>query len=200
MNTRTVAINANGQVSQEIVGDFKYLRIQSATVAFQLSFDGGTWVNAQQNNQWGPITGTRVYFRALNGLASAVTFVYSDQPFTSQDTAVLNAATSVLGNLGVPAGTGAAGGLPACDANGWLQITNGLNLKVSGTNNGHRRQLIVFAVQSGTYTLSVTDANGCAVVNVVAGNIIAIATDSDLYVSGAGGLSKVTIGQFFYAQ
>jgi len=81
-------------------------------------------------------------------------------------------------------------------------VLNSANYKVSGTNNGHRRQLVTFTMAPATsyaYALNILDANGFSVMTMLPGQIIALPTDSDLYISGAGGTAGVTIGQMFLA-
>jgi len=91
--------------------------------------------------------------------------------------------------------------LPACDANGFLLVTNAMALLISGVDsNGRRRQSIVFSMASNSpASLNVLDANGAAYMTLAAGDKIERVTDSNFTISGAGGTAWVTIGQDFLA-
>jgi hypothetical protein len=120
-----------------------------------------------------------------------------------ESTPVSNASTYAWGNLGIQNNSGAVAGsppTPACDGNGYLQITAGMGLTIRGKKNYKPRQLITFSVSTTSpAALQVTDALGYAFMTIYAGQQIALATDSPLIVSGAGGTSAVTIGQIFLA-
>jgi hypothetical protein len=201
--TRSTDIAANGAIAQEVLGAFNFLYVLTATASFQISFDGNTWVDSGGNKKYDR-TGKgseRVYFRAKNGVAATVTFDYDLSPISFQDTAQSNRATAALGNFGIATGAAAAGGKPACDANGYLQITNAMNLAVAGTNaSGQRRQVIIFSLATASPApLNVLDPNGFAFMTIAAGQTISLVTDSAFILSGAGGTAWATVGQIFLA-
>jgi hypothetical protein len=199
----TVKINATGEVEQRSIGAYKFVMIRSATAAFQLSFDGVTWRNAGANDRF-PLSKSydAIYFKALNANAATVTFEAAKQAFTTQDTAQSNRPTAAQGNLGIANNTAAANGLPQCDGNGYLYITNSMALNVAGTNDtGNRRQIIIFSVAANSpAALQVMDANGNGFMTIPAGTVIPLVTDSTFILSGAGGTAYVTIGQMFLSQ
>lgn len=195
---RTTQVPANGQPVQETLGSFKFLRIRKLTSPVLISFDGNDWLTANLNDQFTPKGAQRVYFQSAAGVGITVEFSYGNVSFTAQDTAQSNAQTYALGNLGIATGAGAAGALPACDGNGYLQITNAMALVVPGTNNSHRRQIITFSVAAGSPApLNLLDANGFAFMTIASGQQIALATDAQFTLSGAGGTAWVTVGQIF---
>ncbi len=195
----TQDILASGAVSQLLIGPFTYFRVKSATAAFQLQFDNGPWLDAIQNDAFGPLDPVhRVSFRAVGGVASTVKMIYSLTPIAAQDTAQSNASVYPVGNLGIAVNAAAANGLPACDADGFLIITNAMNLKVSGLNNGHRRQLITFSMKAASpASLNVLDPQGCVVITVLAGQQIQLPFDCDYTLSGATGSAWCNVGQHF---
>ena len=197
---KTLSVKATGEVEQLPLGSYLYFYIRSASAPLQLSFDGNTWQDCGQNDNFGPLdpVPTRISFRAVNGIASNVTFSYSKTPIQSQDPAQSNAKSYILGNLGVATGAAAAGGLPQCDANGFLLVTNNMNLALSGIDSGHRRQLITFSLSANSPApLNILDANGKAFMTILAGQQISLPTDSPMNLSGAGGTAWVTVGQIF---
>ena len=198
---RSCDIPANGQLVQESVGAFKFFIIRNATNAFQYSFDAQTWRDGLKNDKDQPASNTgKVFFRASNATAATVTFETSQTPLQAQDTAQSNASTFALANLGIKVGAAAAGGLPACDANGYLQITDAMALLVSGKNAGRPRQTIIFSVSSGTLNVLTPDSGGgnnYVFMSIPAGQVIPLDSDTDWILSGAGGTAKVSVGQIF---
>ena len=95
-------------------------------------------------------------------------------------------------------GAPAAGGNPACSALGFLQITDGMLLKVPGVKDGKRRLDVTFCLQTGSaFNLNVLDATGKAFMTIPPGATVQKVMDADFFVSGAGGTAAVTIGQVF---
>ncbi len=196
---RTVIIAADGTINQQTLGDFKYLKIRAASTAFQLSWDGSEWRDAALNDEFDAPDGQqRIYFRVTTGIASTVTFTYQVLPFKSQDTAQSQAKTYLFGNGGIANGAAAAGGNPSCNASGYLQIANALNWRLPGTNNGHRRQSLIITVKGAGSDLNIALADGTTFCNIINGSqTVTIITDADLYLSGAGGNSSVTVGEIY---
>ena len=185
---------------QKTQGGDIYLNIGACNLPLSAAFNGGPGknVSAGQTYKENPFN----YFSLTNNNAVAVTVTFSSgqHPASSQpaDNSVSNASHTALGNLTVATGGPAAGGLPACDANGYLQITTAMNLLVPGTNNGHRRQLITFDVSPNSpKSLLVQDANGCVLQNIPAGQARQMVTDAPLYLSGNGATAWAVIGQIF---
>jgi hypothetical protein len=179
----------------------KVLSMKACTLPLMVSFDSG---------DSHPVKGGQVIPRAdefnnvnfVNNNSVSVTFDFyiGDEaaPYAPADNSQSNASSYAFGNLGVAVGAGAVGGLPACDANGFLQITNALALVVPGTNNGHRRQIITFSMSSSSPApLNLLDANGCAYMTILAGQQIQLVTDATFTLSGAGGTAWVSVGQIF---
>lgn len=201
----TANLKSTGAVEVVATGTINHVLIRSATCAFQISFDGNTWMDATANDGFDQPS-TRVYFRSTGGLAGVVQFTASKSDIKAQATAQSNAATYLFGNCGIASGGNAnlpdsTGGNTniACDANGYLAIPGNKNILISGANNGHRRQVITFSVAPGSAaSLNVQDANQNAVITIAAGQQVQLTTDSDLYVSGAAaGTAQVTIGQIY---
>ena len=198
---RTVNILATGEVQQETLGGYKYLAIRQASNAFQISFDGHSWRTASQNKSYGPLKdATYVFFKASNGLAATVTFEYGNDKVEAQDTAQSQASTFPVANLGIATGAAAVGILPACDANGYLQITNNMMLLVSGNNAGRPRQQIIFSVSSGSLNVLTPDSTAgvqYVFMTIPAGQVISLDSDTDWILSGVGGTCKASVGQIF---
>lgn len=197
-----VNLQASGAVETVATGTFNFLRILTATAAFQISFDGSHWKDAAKNNYYQQ-NSQRVYFRTVNGQAAAVVFASDLNEISAQDTAQSNAPTFALANLGVATGAAAGAVLPACDANGYLQITNNMMLLVSGMNNGRPRQSIVFSVSAGSLNVLTPDSTvGTQYVfmTIPAGQVILLDSSTDWILSGAGGTAKVSVGQIFLNQ
>jgi hypothetical protein len=199
----TVNIKATGEVEQRSIGAYRFVMIRSASAAFQLSFDGVTFSNAGANDRF-PLSHNydAIYFKSVNGAAATVTFEASKQAFTTQDTSQSNRPTTAQGNLGIANNTAAANGLPQCDGNGYLYVTNAMALNVAGINGaGNRRQIIIFSVAANSpAALQVMDSNGNGFMTIPAGTVIPLVTDSTFILSGAGGTAYVTVGQMFLSQ
>ena len=196
-NTLTVA--AGGSPQKLAMGGYVYAIVRSINAPVEISFDGEVWQPARQNDSYGPLTDAKdIYFRASGGLDCTVTFAVSLTKLSAQDTAVSNAQHFAQGNLGIATGAAAAGGLPACDANGFLQVTNAMQLAVSGMNKSHRRQILTVSVSANSpAALNILDVNGANFRTLQAGQDIAIVTDADFVFSGAGGTAWVSLGQLF---
>lgn len=195
-----LTLTADGFPSKLSLGAYRFIVLRKVTGTLEVSFDGQNWVAAQQNDRFGPLEPNpgNIYFRATNGVAAVVNFLSSLEPITIQDTATSVASTKIFGNLGIATGAAATGALPACSALGFLQITNAMNLLVSGTKDGKRRLDVTFCVKAGTaINLNVLDADGFAFMTIPSGATIQKVMDADFYLSGAGGLAEVTVGQVF---
>ena len=195
---RTTQVPASGSPVQETLGGFKYFIIRSATAAVQVSFDGNVWHDAEPNDLLNPTDASRVYLRSTNSVAATVVFSYSKTPLSVQDTATSSASVTPQGNLGIANGAAAANGLPACDANGFLSITNGMLLKLAGTSpTGNRRQILILSVSANGAALQVLISATVGFMSIAPGSSFPLVTDSDFYISGSGGTAKVTIGEFY---
>jgi len=191
----TITIPANGAASCDTPA--KVLTVKSCTLPINASMDGGS---VNQIQAGAVLDGPFRTVNFLNTNATAVTLVFwignDAVKFSPADNAQANAATSLFGNLGVADNTGAANGFPACDVNGFLQITNAMLLTIGNTVNGHRRQAISFSVKTGAaFPLMVKDVNGFSFCDVQAGQNKEFVTDAILQVSGMGGTCPVIIGQ-----
>ena len=193
-----LSLSGSGSVRRVVVGRFLYFVLKRASTPVQISFDGNDFKVASQGDTYGPIEAASVWFKAEAGLDSDVEFTASLEPVRYQEQAQSNAPTEAFGNLGIADGAGANNGMPACDANGNLIITNAMALLISGKRNGKRRQMITFAVSKNSpASFAVKDANGKTFKVMDAGDDFAYPTDSDFIVSGAGGNAWVSIGQIF---
>ena len=195
-------VDATGAPQKLSLGGFAFAIVRASTAPVEVSFDGQYWRAANQNDAFGPLNGAKdIYFRAVNNLPATVTFDVSDSKLTAQDTAQSLASTFAIANLGIAVNAAVNGALPACDANGYLQITNAAFYLVSGKSNGHPRQQIVFSVSSGSLNVLTPDSQlaGAQFVfmTIPAGQVISLDSDTDWIVSGAGGLCKASIGQIF---
>ena len=186
-----------GTVKSPKGGRFFYLR--STTTPLQIAFDSGTPFQMEGGFK---VTEPFASVQFFNPTAFPIVVVFYigsagiDYVGTND---VKLAATYALGNLGIAVSAAAANGLPACDANGFLIITNSMNLLVPGTNNGHRRQKITFSVSTASPSpLNLLDLNGNVYMTIFLGQQIALTEDSTFILSGAGGNAWVTVGQTFY--
>ena len=196
----TLTCPANGTPTKLALGSFVFAVICSATNSPEVSFNGETWQPAKQNAAFGPLPpGTgNIFFRATNGVDSTVTFTVGETKTDQQDTSQSQAPTSAAGNLGIANGAAAAGALPACDANGFLQITNGMLLKVPGTSDsGNRRQILILSVSANGAALQVLVSATVGFMSIAPGATFPLVSDADFYISGSGGTAKVTIGEFY---
>ena len=200
MNPYTLNLTADGLPGNLALGAYRYIFVRKLTGTAEVSFDGQNWNPVFQNDRFTmpePLP-AKIFFRATNSVAAVATFLASLEPITAQDTATSVAATEIFGNIGIATGAAATGALPACDSTGFLQITDGMNLKVSGTRNGKRRLDVTFCVKTGsTYNVNILDASGFAFMTIAPGQTIQKVMDADFWVSGAGGTAKVTIGEVY---
>jgi hypothetical protein len=194
-----IQIAANGSLAQQCPGKVltvKNCSLPSGVVAViganQYPIKSGTVVPESEFRC--------VNFVNQNAVAVTISFWIGDDAakFTADDNSTANASTFALGNLGVAVGAVAANGLPACDGNGYLLITNAMALIVAGTYQGHRRQIITFSLSANSPApLNLLDANGFAFMTIAAGQQIALVTDATFTLSGAGGTAWATVGQIF---
>ena len=198
MRSFTITIPAGGAAVETCAG--KVLTIKKSTLPVYVTIGGAN----QRLLKAGSVVPTdgfkNVNIINNNTVPVTLTFEIDDVAgqYTPDDNSSSNAPSYALGNLGVAVGAGAAGGLPACDGNGFLQITNAMALAVTGTNNGHRRQIITFSLSTGSPApLNLLDANGFAFMTILAGQQIMLVTDATFTLSGAGGTAWVTVGQIF---
>ena len=195
----SVSIPAGGSAVETCPG--KVVSIKSASLPVKLTIGGGN----SRTVKSGSVIENEVEFKNVNfinpnAVDVTLSFVIGDtaSQYTPDDNANSNAPSYAYGNLGVPVSTAAANGLPQCDANGFLLITNAMALVVAGTNNGHRRQIITFSMSANSpAALNLLDANGLAFMTILAGQQIMLVTDSTFTLSGAGGTAWVTVGQIF---
>ena len=181
-------------------GNFFYLR--SATTPLQIAFDSG---NAFQIEGGFKVTAPFSVVTFFNPTAFPIVVIFycgtAGIDYVGANDVKLSA-TYALGNLGIPVSSAAGAvftGSPQCDANGFLYITNAMQLVIPGSNNGHRRQKITFSVSTASPSaLNLLDANGLVYMTIFAGQQIALQEDSVFQLSGAGGTAWVTVGQTFY--
>ena len=145
----------------------------------------------------------------FNASAAAVTVNFftgnNAVAFAPASNAQSNARSFFFGNLGIKTGSAANTfpGAPACDAGGFLQITDAMYLLVSGTRNGCRRQVLLISVDANAaFPLNVLDPNSgaggeYACLTLQKGSQVELLTDGDVIFSGAGGTVGATIGQIF---
>jgi hypothetical protein len=112
--------------------------------------------------------------------------------------------TYAVGNLNIQNNTAATSNLPQVNSSGFIVCPNTANIKISGRDpqNGNRRVLIVFTMAISTTAnpvapLQVLDQNGCQFMTIQQSQVIALACDADLYISGLSGTAQVTVGQVF---
>lgn len=177
----------------------KALSVKTSTLPLTVAMDGK---EAQPVQSGTVLQGPFKWLNFFNSAAVdvTVTFYTGDEAvlFSPADNQQAAASTYVFGNLGIATSAGAAGGNPACDANGFLQITNAMALSVAGTNNGHRRQTVTLSMSSQSpASLNILDSGGRAFMTILSGQQIALDTDATLVLSGAGGTAWVTVGQIF---
>ena len=138
--TRTSNILANGTPVLENVGSFRYLIIRSATASFQFSTDNSNWRAARLNDSFDfPSLPDKIYLRALDGLASAVTFEYSNTPLTAQSTSQMVASTYIKATPHT--------------------MAPGDDLNIPTGDNGHSRKGIVFSVDAGNVAILDSGSN-----------------------------------------
>lgn len=190
----------------------KVLTIKTSTLPIMVAVDGGPAAACTAGTVLPIGDGSRpvtVTFSNPASISVTVGFWFADDSirFSPADNSANNSATYLFGNCGIAlSGSGPipdSGGTPrtvSCDASGYLSIPNSPNLKIVSTNNGHRRQYVIFSVLTGSYSLNVLDLNGNVFLTIPAGQTVQLTTDADFLVSGATGASSVSIGQCFLAQ
>lgn len=186
----TIQIPANGQSVQASLGNFSFFYVRAATNSFQISFDGTTWQNANLNDNFGPLkpSPARVYFRALNGLASNVSFDVGTSPTTPQSTSQRDASTYAKGTY-IPAAT-----LP----NGTVAVP-GAGTKIPSGDNGHQRKQITFTTQADPNgKVIILDANGNQYCVVTPAAPQTFLTDAIFYAVATTTLADLVIGETYY--
>jgi len=205
-NYFTRSIPAGGAVMVSAPG--KVLSVKTSTLPISVAMDGRDKHLIQSGTVlMGPFNALN--FFNDNAVKVTVNFYTGENqvPFSPADSSASNAQTYLLGNMGIA--SGASGNLlkngttptsVSVNSSGYMSIDNN-NYLIPGTNNGHRRQLILIGVSSSSSVgLNVQDSNQCAVMTVAPGQQVVLSTDSDLFVSGANGTALATIGQIFLAQ
>ena len=176
----------------------KVLTVKTITGPTSIALDGK---QAQPVNGGAVLVGPFSIVNIFNtgSVDSTITFFVGDEAvqFQPGDNSQSNASHTARGNLGVAFGAGAVTGLPACDANGWLQVTTA-GFAVAGTLNAHRRQSIVFSVNpNSAFPLLVLDSNGFLYMRIYAGQQIDRVTDAAFTIKGDGGTASATVGEIF---
>lgn len=204
MNTFSRLIAAGGYASVSAPG--RVLTVRSSTLPVNVAFDGKDF-NEVRSGTVLPGPFRTLLFQNPASVAVTVVFAVGNEAmqFAPADNQQANAQTYLFGNCGVATSGSAAlansSGTTttvACDADGYLSIPNTPAIVVAGTNNGHRRQVIMFSVsQASSHSLNVQDSSGRAVMTIAAGQQVVLITDSDLQISGAGGTALATVGQIF---
>lgn len=201
MRDYTKTIPAGGSVTVQLTARVMTCKTFSAPCVVQ--FNGGSELDAKSGSVFdrSPFGGFS-NVTIINRNAIPVTcFFYlgeTEVSYSPDDNSVTLNKARCFGNLGVPDNTGAVGGLPACDINGHLVITDGMNLLVPGVRNGQRRSSIIIRVASDSaYTLKITGSIGTTFLHMIAKDIIKLDVDDDLIFSGINGPATCTIGQIF---
>ena len=200
-------IPAGGCQNISVTG--KVFTLKASSLPVVLTFDNGSERDAQAGAvvNLSPAGFKTICVLNRNAVPVKIVAVIGDvaATFAANDNSVANAQHYAFGNLGVANN----GNVPddsapnhltavAVNGSGYLSIPNAPNLLVSGTNNGHRRQLITFDVSpASAASLNVLDANGLVIFVIPAGQARQIVTDADLKISGAGGVASAAIGQIF---
>lgn len=191
-----------GQAGHNTSGG-KVLTVKSCTLPLNVSFDGGAYTQIQAGSVIERTTAFKTLnFQNLQGANVTVVFYVGDvaAPFSPADNSASNAATYAVGNLGIANGAAAAGLNPACLGSGFLQITNGMFLRISNLDpvNGHRRQTIYFSVDpAAAFNLAILDISGNTFMILSKGQQIQLTADSVFELSGIGGTVGVAIGQIY---
>lgn len=203
MSQQTIILAPNAQQAESLKG--RFFTVISSTAAFKVDLGDGNFRVVHSYSRIGGAQFRRIVFLETSGLANTIVFDAGDEEYQGDTQAqVSNAPVRALGNLGKSVSTIATGGLPAIDASGWMSVTNGMGLLISGTYLGGRRKRIVITVASttvipGNSALTVSVVAAATVFMIIqAGQTITLDEDCDFYMSGAGGTCKCTVGQTFY--
>lgn len=192
---RTISIPANGSPVAVPVGPFKYLVIRSADVKFEISFDGGYWQPARQNDRYDKSESNplpeKIYFQASGGLAAKVTIDYDLKPIGGQDTTQSSVTTSARGcggspiALEIPTALKVGGGLYVYNAGDYVSFAS-IN-KLPGVVNGKKRKTIYFDNRNSLNDLAIFDSAGGLWMRLAAGKDSPVfETSSDFYIGGLG--------------
>ena len=186
----------------------KVLTVKTCSLPITVAFDGGPNEPCSAGSVFN-LSGDSITFANANATDVTLEFWLANDvmAFSPSDSSVSNAETYLLGNLGhannssdLWATDGVARGVNVSAA-GWASLSTLYNYFVSGKDNGHRRQFVVFAVSSSSSSvLNVMDASLRTFLQVAPGQIVQLTTDSDIYVSGATGQCFCSIGQCFLTQ
>lgn len=194
-------IQPGNSIAETCVGNF--LTVKQCSLPLTLTL-GGSQQKTVKAGSVIPMDGQKnIGLTNGNAVAVTVSFEVDDKPgtFVADNNSTSNASTFAIANLGIAVNAAVNGALPACDANGYLQITNGAFYLISGKSNGHTRQQIVFSVSAGSLNVLTPDStlvgNQFVFMTIPAGQVISLDSDTDWIVSGAGGLCKASIGQIF---
>ena len=187
MNTQQFTVTAGSQ-TYRYVGNYTYLLIRACSVPVQVSPDGNVWQTVTTNDKINlPQAAERFYIRSLNGNAASVTVIFS----TSQ--------ISINTQQGQPAtytkGTNLTGAT-ALAANG--------SVTFSGLDGSQQRKHIsVQNCDNGGNPVEVQDGAGVPLALVYANQPPWIYETSGIVIvknpSGVAGLSRVIVGEAFYA-
>jgi len=168
-----------------------------------VQFDGGSEQEAKSGSVFDRTAfgGFRVVTLINRNTVDVPVFFYLGETavgYVPDDNAITLATNRCFGNLGVADGAAPLAGLPGCDANGHLIITDNMNLVVSGVLNGKRRSSIIIRVSSDSvHTLRIKGTLGQTFLHMLAADLIKLDVDDDLTFSGMGGDALCTIGQIF---
>lgn len=201
MKDFTITIPAGGAVMTQWSGTV--LSVKTCTLKISAAFDGG----ASQDVKSGFVLKSETPFRFVNfvnpNLVPVTVYFFIGEValnFSPDDSSVSQAKTYCIGNLGIPIGAAAAGGKPGCNSDGFLQITNNMQLQIPGSDYGHPRQQIVFTTGASGSVLNVMDINLCVFLQATMNRqVIILDTDYPFIISGGGGVALVAIGQTFLA-
>ncbi len=214
-NTLTIiipaAVNGVSGVANSPTGG-KYFKCLSMTGAFSVLTEKSSFDVISPGDGFGDVNSdafARLTFYNPGAVAITVKFYVGTQPCSIATTAIgANAATYLFGSLGITNGANAniakqGGGTQNVtnSAAGYCTIPNAVNVLIDNTNNGHRRQVLYLSIAPTTLSsigLNVLDPNGLTIMTIPAGSPpVAIVSDSQVYVSGAGGPALVTIGEVY---
>jgi hypothetical protein len=201
-----ITIAANGTVAQMILGgNYQYFRVRKTTVPFQMSWDGATFFDGQQNDDFGPQKQSRIYFRCKNGQAATATILYDQNPFGGQDTTSSDVTSYAYGNGGLSYYQVAAvaqkigGGVFDITSNVQVDLTVAGAIVIPGARNGQKRKQITF-MNMGAVDALIFDANGGFFFYCAANNVpYTFQTDSTFYVYGkAAQATKFYYSELYY--